>query len=156
MSGSPVRSPRGGRSWVGEVLHCRVVPGTFQQSHWGARVTVTGVPALSLSHSVTDCEQPWDPRPLHGGDCAPCIWRSTCSWVPLHGSLWRQVLQPVRQSPGLHKAPCPLSICSLNACALALPPSPGCSGLLTTFSNCSPSFRASSLLKRLPHTPERA
>lgn len=32
----PIRSLRGVGTWVREVLPCRLVPGTLQQSHWGA------------------------------------------------------------------------------------------------------------------------
>lgn len=35
----PVRSLRGVGTWVREVLPCRLVPGTLQQSHWGANTT---------------------------------------------------------------------------------------------------------------------
>ena len=38
----PVRSLRGVGTWVREVLPCRLVPGTPQQSHWGANTCDRG------------------------------------------------------------------------------------------------------------------
>ena len=155
----PVRSLRGVGTWVREVLPCRLVPGTLQQSHWGANTACHRGPCSVLQGSVTD----WT-----AVGPATLAWRRPASrevrvlaatqWnQPGQGSqlLAVQALQPDGQSEGRCTAPAPLcpqceySCSGFTAISKVQGPPHHLQYLL-------PSFRASALLKRLPHTPARA